>query len=215
MTAAAFLTRRRGGRSWHWTDIVTWAWLVGGTILIFGPALWLISSSFKTPAQLAEFPPTLLPYVAETATVDGEARPLFRVTFEDGSTRTLAELRRVGIVARMVDPAVPGDVVEVNIRDRTPVRSIGLALGNYTQPFLHFDFLTYLRNSLFVTVMATLITLLTNSMAAFALSKYDFRGPGRCDALDRRHADGAAVGDPGAALFGDQRRWASSTRSGA
>jgi alpha-1,4-digalacturonate transport system permease protein len=31
-------------------------------------------------------------------------------------------------------------------------------------------------NSVFVTVMATIITLLTNSMAAFALSKYEFRG---------------------------------------
>ena len=149
-----------------------------GSILIFGPALWLVASSFKTPAQLAEFPPTLLPYVAETATVEGEAKPLYRVTLEDGTTRTLAELRRVGIVARMVDPAAPDEVIEVNIRDRRPVRSLGLALSNYTEPFLHFDFLTYLRNSVFVTVMATLITLLTNSMAAFALSKYDFRGRG-------------------------------------
>ena len=30
MSALAFLTRRRGGRGWHWTDVVTWAWLVGG-----------------------------------------------------------------------------------------------------------------------------------------------------------------------------------------
>ena len=35
-----------------------------GLILMFGPALWLVASSFKSPAQLAEFPPTLLPYVA-------------------------------------------------------------------------------------------------------------------------------------------------------
>jgi alpha-1,4-digalacturonate transport system permease protein len=178
MNAVAFLTRRRGGRAWHWTDVVTWVWLVGGLILIFGPALWLVSSSFKTPAQLAEFPPTLLPYVSETAKVNGEAKPLYRVTFEDGTTRTLAELRRVGIVAQMVDPAAPDEVLKVPIKDRTPVRSIGLALSNYTEPFLHFDFLTYLRNSVFVTVAATLITLLTNSMAAFALSKYDFRGRG-------------------------------------
>jgi alpha-1,4-digalacturonate transport system permease protein len=178
VSVRAFLTRRRGGRGWHWTDVVTWAWLVGGLVLIFGPALWLVSSSFKTPAQLAEFPPTLLPYVAETAVVEGEARALYRVTFADGTTRELAELRRVGIVARMVDPAAPDEIHEVNIRDRTPVRSLGLALDNYIQPFLHFDFLTYLKNSVFVTLTATLITLLTNSMAAFALSKYDFRGRG-------------------------------------
>lgn len=178
MNPIAFLTRRRGGRSWHWSDIVAWAWLLSGLVLIFGPALWLVASSFKTPQQLAQFPPTLLPYIAQTAEVNGEQKPLYRVTFEDGTTRTLAELRRVGIVAQMADPANPAETFKVPIADRTPVRSLGLALSNYTEPFLHFDFLTYLRNSVFVTVAATLITLLTNSMAAFALSKYDFRGRG-------------------------------------
>ena len=47
-------TRRRGGRGWHWTDVVTFGWLAAGLVLIFGPALWLLLSSFKTPAQLAE-----------------------------------------------------------------------------------------------------------------------------------------------------------------
>ena len=56
------------------------------------------------------------------------------------------------------------------------MREIGFALENYTEPFVHFDFFLYLRNSVFVTFMATIITLLTNSMAAFALSKYRFRG---------------------------------------
>jgi len=39
-----------------------------------------------------------------------------------------------------------------------------------------FDFVTYLRNSVLVTVLATILTLIINSMAAFALSKYQFRG---------------------------------------
>jgi len=173
-----FLTRRRGGKGWHWTDVFIWVWLGGALILMFGPALWLVGSSFKTPAQLAEFPPTLLPYVGRTAIVEGHDRPLplFEVTMEDGSTRQLAEIRRVGIVAQMVDPAAPGETIRVNIADRKPVREIGFALENYTEPFVHFDFFLYLRNSVFVTFFATIITLLTNSMAAFALSKYKFRG---------------------------------------
>ena len=55
---AEFLFRRRGGAGWHWTDVFTWFWLIGGLIVMFGPALWLVNSSFKTPAALAEFPPT-------------------------------------------------------------------------------------------------------------------------------------------------------------
>jgi alpha-1,4-digalacturonate transport system permease protein len=173
-----FVFRRKGGRGWHWTDVVTWAWLVGGLLLMFGPAVWLVGSSLKTPAALAEFPPTILPYATTTVAVEGHERPLplYEVTLEDGTTRVLAEVRRIGIVAQMVDPAAPGEPIPVNIADRTPVRSLSFAWSNYIEPFTHFDFLRYLWNSVFVTVMATLITLVVNSMAAFALSKYQFRG---------------------------------------
>ncbi|RJE89202.1 carbohydrate ABC transporter permease [Paracoccus onubensis] len=175
----AFIFRRRGhGRGWHWTDIATWIWLIGGTILMFGPALWLVASSFKGPAQLAEFPPTLLPYVQQTAMVEGydAPLPLYTTTQEDGSTKVLAEIRRIGVNSQMVDPGNPGERINVNIADRSPVREIGLATGNYVEPLVKNNFLRFLWNSVFVTVMATLITLFTNSMAAFALSKYRFRG---------------------------------------
>jgi alpha-1,4-digalacturonate transport system permease protein len=36
--------------------------------------------------------------------------------------------------------------------------------------------MTYLKNSVVVTVAATIVTLIINSMAAFALSKYEFKG---------------------------------------
>lgn len=176
--ALRFLTRRRGGKGWHWTDIVTWVWLVGGLVVMFGPAIWLVMSSFKTPAALADFPPTILPYVTQQATVEGYDRPLplYNVTLPDGTITVLAEVRRIGLVAQMVVPEAPGDIIKVNIADRKPVETVSFAISNYTEPFLHFDFLRYLWNSVFVTTMATLITLLVNSMAAFALSKYRFRG---------------------------------------
>jgi alpha-1,4-digalacturonate transport system permease protein len=176
--AVEFVLRRKGGQGWHWTDIVTWIWLVGGLLIMFGPAFWLTASSFKSPAALAEFPPAILPYITQKVTVDGYDRPLdlFDVTLEDGRKATLAEVRRIGVVAQMVDPAKPGEIVKVNIANRTPVRKVSFAVSNYTEPFTHFDFVRYLWNSVFVTVTATLITLVVNSMAAFALSKYEFRG---------------------------------------
>ncbi|ARM12351.1 MULTISPECIES: carbohydrate ABC transporter permease [Rhizobium] len=172
-----FLLRRRGG-GWHWTDVVTWIWLISGVFLMLGPAVWLVFSSFKTPAALAEFPPSLLPYVTEQAVVPGQDKPLplYKVTMPDGSSRVLAEVRRIGIIGQMVDPKQPGEIVKVNIKDRTPVRKVEFAASNYTEPFQRFDFFLFLRNSVFVTVVATAITLLVNSMAAFALSKYQFPG---------------------------------------
>jgi alpha-1,4-digalacturonate transport system permease protein len=173
-----FIFRRRGGKGWHWTDIVTWVWLVGGLFIMFGPAVWLVTSSFKTEAALAEFPPTLLPYTTQQVTVEGYDKPLalYDATLPDGTTKQLAEVRRIGLVSQMVDPANPGEIIKIDIKQRTPVRIVQFATSNYTDPFEKFDFVRYLWNSVFVTTMATLITLLVNSMAAFALSKYKFRG---------------------------------------
>lgn len=39
-----------------------------------------------------------------------------------------------------------------------------------------YDYMRYFMNSVFITVVATMLTLLINSMAAFAFAKYNFRG---------------------------------------
>ena len=176
--ALRFLTRRRGGRRWTATDVLSYAYLLAGVVVMFGPVAWLVLSSFKTPANLLEFPPTLLPLAQVHVPVEGHERdlPLFEVVLDDGTTTELAQVRRVGLVAQMVDPAEPDEVLQVPIDRRTPVRTFRLATENYTQSFTRFNFAVYLRNSVVVTVVATLITLVINSMAAFALSKYRFRG---------------------------------------
>ena len=56
------------------------------------------------------------------------------------------------------------------------MRQFALATENYTEPLERFAFPQFLANSVFVTVVATLITLLINSMAAYALSIYEFKG---------------------------------------
>lgn len=47
---------------------------------------------------------------------------------------------------------------------------------NYTTGLAAFNFPQYLFNSVVVTVAATVLTLVINSMAAYGLSKYNFRG---------------------------------------
>ncbi len=178
MAILTFLARRRGHGRLHLTDVITYSYLALGVLIMFGPVLWLVLSSFKTPAALLEFPPTPLPYAQETVSVEGydEPLPLYDVGQEDGSTERLAQVRRIGIEAQMVDPANPDETISVPIDERTPVQRLQFAWSNYTDPLRQFNFLTYLKNSVIVTVAATVITLLINSMAAFALSKYEFRG---------------------------------------
>jgi alpha-1,4-digalacturonate transport system permease protein len=183
MSVLSMLTKRRERSRLHWTDIAAYAYLALGVVLMFGPVVWLALSSFKTQAALLEFPPSLLPTTQVQVSVPGMDKPLpiFRVTLEDGSVKSLAEMRRVGIQAQMIDPAEPGKIYRVPIDKRDPLREVAFAVSNYTEPLRQFDFLRYLGNSLFVTIVATLITLLINSMAAYALAIYEF--PGRNAAM--------------------------------
>lgn len=47
---------------------------------------------------------------------------------------------------------------------------------NYSEGLTNFDFLLYLRNTVVVVVVSTILTVIINSMAAFAFAKYRFRG---------------------------------------
>lgn len=175
------LFARRGRRGMHWTDALTYGFLVLGFLVMFLPVLWVVVSSFKTPANLAEFPPTLIPSTAQTANVEGYdvPLPLFDVTMPDGTLKRLAQIRRVGLNAQMVDPANPdaGRVV-VEVANAKPLSTFHLAFSNYSRLLAASgsQIWLYVYNSLFITVVATVITLVMNSMAAFALSKYRFRG---------------------------------------
>jgi alpha-1,4-digalacturonate transport system permease protein len=172
------LTLTRGRNRLDWTDWLSYLYLVVGLFTMFAPIVWLVMSSLKTESAISQFPPTFLPYSQKTVLVTGQEKPLplFATKLESGEIKPMAQLRRIGIMATMVDPAKPEDMVQVNINDRKPINELQFAWTNYTELFGKFSFASYLWNSVFITVVATLLTLLINSMAAFALSKYKFAG---------------------------------------
>jgi hypothetical protein len=178
MRSVTFLTRTRGRLRLDWTDWLSYLYLFVGLFAMFAPILWLVMSSLKTESAISQFPPTFLPYSQKTVQVPGfeQKLPLFLTKVPQGGTREMAQVRRIGIMATMVDPKSPGDPIQVNINDRKPVNELVFSTSNYTDLFAKFSFGNYLFNSVFITVVATLLTLLINSMAAFALSKYQFRG---------------------------------------
>ena len=157
----------------------TYGYLLLGVAVMFGPVLWLVMSSFKSSGDIQRFPPRFLPYHQELVAVAGydEPLPLYNVRLEDGSSAQLAQRRRVGLEAQMLDPADPdAGVIRVKLGDREPVESVRFSLDNYRRGVESFNFWRYLANSVTVTAAATILTLFVNSMAAFALSKYRFRG---------------------------------------
>lgn len=173
-----FLTRTRGQGKLHWTDWLSYSYLIFGVFLMFAPVIWLGLSSFKTEAEIARFPPRIIPMAQITVEVPGYDEPLALYEITDGEYKgeTLAQIRRIGIVAQMVRPDAPEERLKVNIKHRKPIEEFSLAIENYTELFDKFNFGLYLWNSVFITVMATIIMLVVNSMAAFALSKYQFKG---------------------------------------
>ena len=178
MNGLKFLLLSRGRQRFDWTDWLSYAYLIVGLVVMFAPVLWLVMSSFKTETAITEFPPTFLPYTQQTVRVAGHenALPVFLTKLPNGETKPMAQTLRMGLVATMIDPAAPDQEVKVDIQDRTPLKKLDFAFENYTGVFSQFTFGRYLWNSVFITVIATILTLLFNSMAAFALSKYQFRG---------------------------------------
>ncbi len=74
--SATILHAHAEAKQLHWTDIFTYLYLTLGTLLMFLPVVWLVFSSFKTPAALVRFPPDLLPYDVESVVVPGYDDPL-------------------------------------------------------------------------------------------------------------------------------------------
>jgi alpha-1,4-digalacturonate transport system permease protein len=178
-----FVTRRRGGIRADWTDWVTYGYLALGVVVMLAPVLWVVLSSFKSEGNLMEFPPTLLPQAAKTVSVKGYDRPLplYEVTFSNDRKTTLAQVRRVGIEAQMVNPARPeAGVLTVPVDSARPIRQFHIGTENYTKLLASAGGTIWssIYNTVFITVVATVITLVMNAMAAFALSKYRFRGSG-------------------------------------
>jgi alpha-1,4-digalacturonate transport system permease protein len=176
----AFLFRRKGGKRLTAADVITYLFLILGTVVMFFPVVWLVMSSFKPITTLYQTPPTFFPYHPVTIQVPGypEPLPLVDVRQEDGSVKRMARVGRIiGVEARVIDLDAPNEPpVRVRLENITPVQEIRFDLSNYTNAIDRFPFGVYLRNSVVITISATALTLLINSMAAYALSKYRFRG---------------------------------------
>jgi alpha-1,4-digalacturonate transport system permease protein len=81
------------------------------------------------------------------------------------------------VLAPVVWAALSSFKTQTELAARPPGLLPGsFAPTNYTEALATFNFTTYLKNSVIVTVGATALTLVINTMAAYGLAKYNFRG---------------------------------------
>ena len=110
--------KKRYKNKTHWTDYFSYLYLFLGIFLMFGPVVWLGLSSVKTQAGIQEYPPTILPLAQKEIQIEGYEKPLllYNVTLEDGSVKELAEIKRVGITSKMLDPKNPGLDLKLGVK---------------------------------------------------------------------------------------------------
>jgi alpha-1,4-digalacturonate transport system permease protein len=179
---SSFLTRKRSRQGLDWTDWLSYAYLTLGVMIVLLPIFWMFMSSIKSPRALVENDPRLMPY--EQVMTQGADRPLsvFILTKPDGSKVDVAFVGPRGANARVYELGKPNEVIEVPRTSLVRKDVIQPRWENYTDPTIGstqsrtFNFLRYFWNSTFVTIAATILTLIVNAMAAFALSKYKFKG---------------------------------------
>ena len=182
-----FLTRTAGNKDtaerFGMADFLAYGYLLLGVLIVLVPVLWTFFSSIKPERAVDSFDTRLLPIAQVQTEIEGiGTKPEWIHEAEDGGARRVFKAgptRKETDVAPIDDP---GDVFKVPRTQLRPSEEIRVATENYLDPLLkrhgqeNFTFGIYLFNSIFVTAMATLITLIINAMAAFALSKYRFRG---------------------------------------
>ena len=176
----------------HAADIVrlsaTHMALLTGTFLFMIPFAWLLSTSLKGDDEQAVFPPVWIP--TQQVLVDGVTRP-------DGTPGRLSTMAGGGTVVEVeelpdggikVAPLVgnnSADMSKAQVVDRaklTKIRKVSPRWLNYVEalkylpPDTQYGW-TFLRNTLVLTILSVLGTVLASSMVAYSFAR--LRWPGR------------------------------------
>jgi len=162
---------------------------VGLTMLL--PFLWMVSTSLKAPAYAIEFPPRWIPSEPLVTEVGGEARPVAEVKGEAGTRVAVLRYSPEGVHIRGLAPGTGRERV-VPEAHLVPVRVVKLHWENYANAWraqgIRVEdafgglvreangFFVFYANSIIVSILVTLGTVLTSSLAAFAFARMRFPG---------------------------------------
>lgn len=155
--------------------------LLVGAFMFMIPFAWLVSTSLKPDDEQAAFPPVWIPtqqVLSETVKGD-DGKPAKLSKLADGTqVLEVGELPTGDIKIR---PLAGGEEKTVKRADLTKIRHVAPKWENYKEalaylpPDTHYG-LTFLGNTLFLTLMSVLGTLLASSMVAYSFARLSWPG---------------------------------------
>lgn len=159
--------------------------LLSGSILFIIPFVWLVVTSLKEEKEMSAFPPVWIPTQQVKTEIGGQQRGLGNITFE-GQRVKIAVMEEYDTgyrLVRILEPAnLSGKEIKVKKEEIKEIRKFDPVWKNYPNalkflpPETH-NGLVYLWNTLQVTGLSILGSLLSASMVAYAFSR--LKWPGR------------------------------------
>ena len=143
------------------------------------PLMYMVTTSFMQPSQIATPGAPLWPAKPETGTFEGEEYPVYRVTI-DGVTRSLMLVEPGRESSVFVDPSDPtGTKIEWQGRWRTLEQSWQFSplVENYTTVWNQLNFPRLLFNTAGIAFLSTVGAVLSSILVAYGFAR--FRFPGR------------------------------------
>lgn len=162
--------------------------LLTGAFMFMVPFAWLLSTSLKADDEQAVFPPVWIP--TQQKTIDALQRP-------DGKPARLSKLADGKLVAEVEElpdgrikvrpmqdettPVASGAETTLTRAELTKLRHVAPKWDNYSEalaylpPDTHYG-LTFLGNTLLLTLMSVLGTLLASSMVAYSFARLSWPG---------------------------------------
>lgn len=160
------------------TEIIVQVALFTVGLIISFPIILAVFTSFKTPQDITNYPPTLIPQERIRVAVDGYDDPLlmFDVTFEDGTIRELARVRQDGQAILMIDPNNPEEVIRVENAELKNQTRVKFTFENYVTAWTSQPFARYFMNSVIQTGIIIVFQIFFSILAAYAFGILDFPG---------------------------------------
>ena len=162
--------------------------LLTGSAIFLIPFAWLVVTSLKEEKEMSKFPPVWIPTQQVKRVIDGSERGLAHIAYQ-GSPVTVAVMHEYDTGQRQVRVVAPANLAGTEFvckkTDLDEIRRVGPVWKNYPDAlkFLPPETnhgLIFLGNTLQVTILSILGTLLGSSMVAYGFARLRF--PGR-DAL--------------------------------